>query len=144
MQLLTDEERDSSKELLRRNLQQVFEERKRFESEGRTPEEIQHLMDPVETFMKGVEEDIIFYNTLREGTIPPITIDQLQQAIVWCRIASGLTQQEFANTSGMAIEDVRRAERNEYYGVDEASARRLIARLGFEIQPITKYQLVKR
>jgi hypothetical protein len=144
MQLLTDEERESSKELLRRNLQQIFEDRKRFESEGRTPEEIQCLMDPMETFLKGVEEDIIFYNTLREGIIPTITTDQLQQAVVWCRIASGLTQQGFAEKRGVTVEEVRRNERNEYHGVDEAIARTLIAHLGFEVQPITKYQLVKR
>lgn len=143
MLILTDEQAKGTLKMVREWEKSLFEERKALEAEGRTPEEIRHLQDPRMTFYLGMLEDYLHYLRIRKGDIPLLGPNQLGLALVYCRIASGLTQEEWSQTCGVPLLVLRRNEDNEYYGVPREEIEHLIARLGYTWEPVTQYRPVR-
>jgi hypothetical protein len=142
MMILTDAQHESTKKTLRDLEWLLHDLRKEYEGRGYTRETIQALTDPYQCQILEMGEEITQYNGLKAGVIPPIDRDQFPMAVVWCRIASGMTQEEFAKKRNVSPEQLQRDERNGYHGISVTDAHRLMALTGFQLQPVSMYELV--
>lgn len=143
MRILTDAQLEQDKKTVFEMKWRLYDERKRLETVGHTGEEIDRILDPQEGMILEIMDEICAYNALRAGVVPPFTIDRLSVALVWCRIASGMTQAEFSQKRGVSVEQVDRDERNEYRGTDMPTMLLLLGELGFALAIVRNYQAVK-
>lgn len=142
--ILTDIACRKTEELVADTEYRLFQKHKDLEGNGRTPEEIERLLGPEQGFVGEMMDEVRYYRALREGIFPIITPDQFQRGVVLVRIASGKTQEQFAEMRGVPVEQVQRDERNEYHDLSAREAEQLIRLLGYHLQPVARYEIVKK
>ncbi len=116
----------------------VDAERKRFaehfeewRKQGFTPEQIDKLKEPLESFHMQLVEEIKSYERLKRGQFSEFeNLDGIGQLLIGLRIARGLTQRKLAELLGVGETMVSRDERNEYHGITVDRARRVLEALG--------------
>jgi hypothetical protein len=112
--------------------------------DGLSEEQARGSVMAAETFLAQINGELGEYLALQAGLIREVDREHLRTAVVWCRIASGKTQEEFAAIRQVPVARVQRDERNEYYTMSEENALRLIGLLGYEVKAVTRYQLVRK
>ena len=97
---------------------------------GLTPEEIERAMAPLLAFQMQYVEEVAWYERVRSGDLAPIhDLNQIGRVLIGLRIASGMTQKEFAERLGVSEAVVSRDERNEYHGISVERAQRILTAL---------------
>lgn len=144
--LLTDAELHGTEQKIRELREHLFLAQGNWVLEGRTPEEIQRLKDPLESFLQEMIEEACLYRQLKnsDAPVPEVSQEQYGRLVVYCRIRSGLTQEQFAEKRGVSLEQVQRDERNEYYGLDDRSKLHLIESLGYRLKWTPRYTIQKQ
>ena len=101
---------------------------------GLAQEEVDRAMQPLLSFQAQLEEEIAWYDAVRERHFPTIrNLTQIGRLLVALRIAQGLTQRELANRLGVNESVVSRDERNEYHGVTLERAQKIIEAIGIPV-----------
>ena len=102
---------------------------------GFSPEKVTRLMEPVESFLPQLKEDVAEYECLKRGEIGELTdLRQLGRFLIKLRIARGLTQRQLAERLRVHESLVSRDERNEYHGITSERAARILEAMGAQIQ----------
>jgi DNA-directed RNA polymerase specialized sigma subunit len=101
---------------------------------GLSSEEVERAMQPLLSFQAQLEEEIAWYDAVRQGHFPTIrNLTQIGRLLVALRIAQGVTQRELASRLGVSESVVSRDERNEYHGVTLERAQKVIEALGVPV-----------
>lgn len=109
--IFTDEEYLGAKIMLSK-WEELFAKR-----EGFSNEELEKLQSPSATYARQCLEEIAFYEQLKAGQIPEsFDVAALPRMLVCFRVASGFSQQEFAEKLGCTEQVLKTFERNEYHG----------------------------
>lgn len=113
--------------------------------QGFTPEQVERLRQPLESFHMQLFEEVESYERLKRGQFSEFeNLDGLGQVLIGVRIARGMTQRQLAERLGVSESQVSRDERNEYHGITVDRARRVLDALGVrlltrvEVEPIRK------
>lgn len=115
--IFTDEEYLGAKKALSKWEELFAKHESERAAEGFSQEERERLGSPSATYARQCLEEIAFYEQLKAGNVPEsFDVAALPRMLVCLRIASGLSQQEFAETAGRTVQEVRTSERNEYHG----------------------------
>ena len=102
---------------------------------GFSPEKVNRLMEPVESFLPQLKEDVAEYECLKRGEIGELTdLRQLGRLLIKLRIARGFTQRQLAERLRVHESLVSRDERNEYHGITSERAARILEAMGAQIQ----------
>lgn len=133
--ILTDECLKRTEDHLRRLRSRIARARKRLSlGKDRIPhDEINKVFDSYEVLARGLEESVVFYRSIRNGNLPKVHRNNLPLLVVFCRIASGMTQAEFAKMRGITTKRVAYYERNEYYGKSKTQIVQLVNSLGYRL-----------
>jgi DNA-binding XRE family transcriptional regulator len=101
---------------------------------GLAPEEVDRAMQPLLSFQAQLEEEIAWYDAVRQRHFPTIrNLTQIGRLLIALRIAQRLTQRELANRLGVNESVVSRDERNEYHGVTLERAQKIIEAIGIPV-----------
>lgn len=142
--ILTNEELECARREMHNLLDRINDYRKHLkEQEGLDASQVQRAVDPIEVLLEEHVGDVNKYILLKSGAIPEVDITRLGFLVVCCRIASGKTQEEFAQMQGILAEQVVKNEHNGYFGTSPADIQRLFEMLGYEIKPVTRYAVKK-
>jgi len=125
----------------KRAVERVGEEKKRFEetkaqlkTQGLTDEEIQRVIDPIESFHLQLKEEVESYERLKRGEFEElINLRGLGHLLICVRIAQGISQRELAERLGVKESQVSRDERNEYHGITLDRANKILEVLGAQL-----------
>lgn len=114
--------------------QRLAAQRAQLEQMDLDAEQIQRVLDPMESFHQQLAEEIRGYERLKRGEFDELSnLRGLGQLLISLRIARGLTQRELASRLDVHESQVSRDERNEYHGVTLERAQRICEALGAEI-----------
>lgn len=116
---------------------QIKLEAAKLAEEGFSAEEIQRATQPVQSFAAKLKAEIDEYQRLKRGEIESGKLedfDELGLLLIRHRIASGLTQKQFAEKLGVDESQVSRDERNEYHGVTTTRLKKLFDALSVDVQ----------
>jgi ribosome-binding protein aMBF1 (putative translation factor) len=106
-----------------------------WEREGYSPEEIERLRAPLESFHLQLQEEVESYERLKRGQFREFeNLHGLGQKLIGLRIARGMTQRELAKRLGINESSVSRDERNEYHGITVDRATRVLDALGVRLR----------
>ncbi len=106
---------------------------------GLTPEEIVRAMQPLLSFQAQLQEEIAWYEAVRERHFPTIhNLTQIGRLLIALRIAQGMTQRELASRLGVNESVVSRDERNEYHGISLERAQKIIEAIGVSVATIVE------
>lgn len=117
--------------------EQIKLEAEKLAEEGFSAEEIRRATQPVELFAAKLKAEIDAYKRLKRGEFEPVDLhnfDELGLLLIRLRIASGLTQKQFAEKLGVDESQVSRDERNEYHGVTTTRLKKLFKALSVDVQ----------
>ena len=110
-------------------------QRAALESKGFTPEQIEQGMAPLVTFHLQLQEEVHWYQRVRDGNIDPLSnLTNIGLLLIGLRIASGITQRELAERLRVSEAQVSRDERNEYHGITIDRAQRVLEAIGAHVE----------
>ena len=96
----------------------LAEHRVRLKEAGLKREEIQRVIDPMESFHLQLQEEVESYERLKRGEFEELeNLRGLGQLLIAVRIAQGISQRELARRLNVHESQVSRDERNEYFGI---------------------------
>jgi hypothetical protein len=146
MLILTDAQCKSSDRDAQSMKKRIEAKRRSLHSEGKNALEVKRLIEAEWVFMSGICEDVEFYRCLKDHRkpLPPVTSDNLGLLLIYCRIRSGKTQEEFAALRRTSVEQVIRDERNEYHQLNPSMLEYLIDQLGFSVEALQLHKAVKK
>lgn len=110
-------------------------------SEGLKGKELKRALDPIRSFCDSLQEEIEEYERLKRGEIGEFELQNLNgvgELLIRLRIASGLSQKDFADKLGVDQSQVSRDERNEYHGITLERASRILEALGIDLRSVVK------
>lgn len=117
----------------------LAEHRKRLTETGLSPEEIERVIEPVESFHLQLREEVESYERLKRGEFPAIeNFVGIGTLLVSLRIASGISQRELAKRLDVHESQVSRDERNEYFGITVDRATKILNALGAKVKTIVE------
>ncbi|MEX2347928.1 MAG: helix-turn-helix transcriptional regulator [Balneolaceae bacterium] len=106
-------------------------QKKHFIELGHTGEELERLMQPLLSFHEQLKEEVETYEQMKRGNLGVLMdFNQIGRWLIGVRIATGLSQKEFAKKIGVSEAQVSRDENNEYHGITIEKAQRLLEILG--------------
>ena len=103
--------------------------------------ELKRALDPIRSFCESLQEEIDEYERLKRGEIGEFELQNFNgvgKLLIRLRIASGLSQKEFADRLGVDQSQVSRDERNEYHGITLERASRILDSLGMDLRSVVK------
>lgn len=96
----------------------LAEHRARLTQTGLAEDEIQRVIDPMESFHLQLEEEVESYEKLKRGEFEEVeNLHGLGRLLIALRIAQGISQRELARRLNVHESQVSRDERNEYFGI---------------------------
>ena len=110
-------------------------------AEGLKGKELKRALDPPRSFCDSLQEEIEEYERLKRGEIGEYELQNFNgvgKLLIRLRIASGLSQKEFADRLGVDQSQVSRDERNEYHGITLERASRILESLGMDLRSVVK------
>lgn len=137
----TDREYQESLKRLEEGRRAIKAQRAELEGMGFGPEEVKRGLDPMRTFCIQIEEDVEYYERLKQGDIGEVAkLHNIGMKLIALRIALGVTQRELASRMGVHESQVSRDERDEYHGITMYRASRIFDALGMrmriELEPL--------
>lgn len=98
--------------------QRLDDHRSRLQSTGLAADEVERVMDPMESFYLQLREEVESYERLKRGEFNPLeNFRGFGHLLIALRITRGLTQRELAQRLDVHESQVSRDERNEYFGI---------------------------
>lgn len=108
----------------------LADHRARLREAGLSAEEVERVIDPMESFHLQLKEEVESYERLKRGEFEELeNFRGFGQLLISLRIAQGITQRELARRLGVHESQVSRDERNEYFGVTLERAVRILEAL---------------
>jgi ribosome-binding protein aMBF1 (putative translation factor) len=96
----------------------LAEHRARLTQTGLAEDEIQRVIDPMESFHLQLEAEVESYEKLKRGEFEEVeNLHGLGRLLIALRIAQGISQRELARRINVHESQVSRDERNEYFGI---------------------------
>ena len=110
-------------------------------AEGLKGKELKRALDPIRSFCDSLQEEIEEYERLKRGEIGEYELQDFNcvgKLLIRLRIASGLSQKEFADRLGVDQSQVSRDERNEYHGITLERVSRVLESLGMDLRSVVR------
>lgn len=115
---------------VREERQRIEAEQTRLKKEGASDHLINLAIDPLESFALQLEEEIRFYEDIKQGVFPELrNLSGIGRILIALRIYKGMQQKELAKRLGVSEAQVSRDERNEYYGASVEKIRSVLEAL---------------
>jgi hypothetical protein len=103
--------------------------------QGLSDDEIERAMHPVISFNLQFVEDVEWYERAKRGDFNTIDVpEQIGRLLIALRIASGLSQKDFAKCRHVTEAQVSRDERNEYHGITVERAEQIMKIYGAHLK----------
>lgn len=106
--------------------------------EGHRSDRMRRIMrDAMDSQLEELREQLAEYEALRSGKIAVLEVDGLRElptALIRARIASGMTQKDFARRLGLKEQQVQRYEATRYRGVSLERIQEVVDSLGVKIR----------
>ncbi|MBN2296697.1 MAG: helix-turn-helix domain-containing protein [Pirellulales bacterium] len=103
----------------------------RLKGSGLDRKEIKRVMDPIRSFHEQLQEEVTGYERIKRGEFDGlVNLHGLGSLLVSLRIAQGLSQRELAARLGVHESQISRDERNEYHGITQERASKILEALG--------------
>jgi DNA-binding XRE family transcriptional regulator len=113
----------------------LAEHRARLKATGLSNDEIERVIDPIESFHLQLKEEVESYERLKRGEFDELeNLHGLGQLLISVRIAQGVSQRELAQKLGVHESQVSRDERNEYFGITLERAIRTLDALNVRLR----------
>ncbi len=113
----TESEYKRAVEKVREERQRTEAEQIRLKKEGVPDDLISLAIGPLASFTMQLEEEISFYEGIKQGVFPEVhNLSGLGRILVALRINKNIPQKELAKKLGVSEAQVSRDERNEYFG----------------------------
>lgn len=108
--------------------QKIMErQRAHFKELGHTGEELERLMQPLQSFHSQLNEEVEAYEGMKHGNLGTLCdLSNIGRWLIGVRIALGMSQKEFAKELGVSGAQVSRDENNEYHGITVEKANRIL------------------
>jgi AraC-like DNA-binding protein len=127
------EYQEASQRLAQESLR-LAEHRVRLKEAGLSDDEINRVIDPIESFHLQLQEEVEAYERLKRGEFAEL--DDLRAVgplLITSRIAQGISQRELARRLGVHESQVSRDERNEYFGITLERAAKILDALNVRL-----------
>jgi DNA-binding Xre family transcriptional regulator len=127
------EYQEASQRLAQESLR-LAEHRVRLKEAGLGDDEINRVIDPIESFHLQLQEEVEAYERLKRGEFAEL--DDLRAVgplLITSRIAQGISQRELARRLGVHESQVSRDERNEYFGITLERAAKILDALNVRL-----------
>ncbi len=135
MILLSEKELKNTRELVERGLYTLEAQRAAFLEMGATPEQAEHGLGPMQSFVGDLQNQIADYEMMKRGEIQPASaFVSLGRQLIALRLARGWSQQELASHLGISAEEVVSDEINEYRNTSPQKAQRVLDALGGKVE----------
>lgn len=112
----------------------LAEHRVRLKEAGLGDDEINRVIDPIESFHLQLQEEVDAYERLKRGEFAEL--DDLRAVgplLITSRIAQGISQRDLARRLGVHESQVSRDERNEYFGITLERAAKILDALNVRL-----------
>lgn len=121
--------------------QRISEYRGRLSREGLSSEEVDRVIDPIESFHLQLKEEVESYERLRRGEFEELdNLRGLGHLLISLRIAQRVSQRELARRLGVHESQVSRDERNDYFGITLERAAKILDALQVHIRTTVESQ----
>lgn len=130
----TDHEYEVAVRRVQQQRERLRQQKESFAAEGLTAREVSRALQPQESFLAGLEDEVADYERLKRGQFG--TVDDLHAIgplLVRLRVAKGLSQRELAELLNVDPSQVSRDERNDYHGITLDRAARIMHALGYQL-----------
>ena len=118
----------------------LVDHRARLKTAGLKAEEINRVIDPMESFHLQLKEEVESYERLKRGEFEELdNLRGLGHLLIAVRIAQGISQRELAKRLEVHESQVSRDERNEYFGITLERAMKILDALNAHLR--TKVEL---
>ena len=118
----------------------LADHRTRVNAAGLKAEEINRVIDPMESFHLQMKEEVESYERLKRGEFEELdNLRGLGHLLIALRIARGISQRELAKRLEVHESQVSRDERNEYFGITLERAMKILDALDARLR--TKVEL---
>jgi DNA-binding XRE family transcriptional regulator len=98
---------------------------------GLDGDELRRAMEPMESFVDQLKEEIEIYERMRRGDLGSLhNLTSIGRWLIGIRIAKGMTQRQLAGILEVSEAQVSRDEKNEYYGITVERAQRILEAFG--------------
>ena len=127
------EYQEASQRLAQESLRLV-EHRVRLKEAGLGDDQINRVIDPIESFHLQLQEEVEAYERLKRGEFAEL--DDLRSVgplLITSRIAQGISQRELARRLDVHESQVSRDERNEYFGITLERAAKILDALNVRL-----------
>ncbi|MEX0661209.1 MAG: helix-turn-helix transcriptional regulator [Balneolaceae bacterium] len=102
-------------------------QREHFIELGHTGEELERLMQPLNSFHNQLQEEVDAYQAMKHGDLGVLyDLNNIGRWLIGVRIAMGMSQKEFAKELGVSEAQLSRDEINEYHGITVEKANRIL------------------
>src|SRR5271154_4866164 len=113
----------------------LADHRERLKESGLSPEEINRVIDPIESFYLQLSEEVTSYERLKRGEFDQLNnFEGLGGLLIALRISKGISQRDLAKLLGVHETQVSRDERNEYFGITVERANKIVEALGARLK----------
>lgn len=127
----TDTAHKKAVEKLKEDILFIQSEKRRFKEMDLNEEQIEKAVEPLITFHKQLEEEVIYYEKIKRGEFDPIiNFSTIGKSLIAFRIFIGMSQQELADKLGVSESQVSRDEKNEYYGATKERIEQIMGAMG--------------
>jgi ribosome-binding protein aMBF1 (putative translation factor) len=113
----------------------LAEHRARLKEADLSAEEIQRVIDPMESFHLQLKEEVESYERLKRGEFDELVkLSGFGPLLIALRVAQGISQRDLAERLGVHESQVSRDERNEYFGVKLERAVKILDALNVRLR----------
>lgn len=130
-----EQEYKAAVEKLKNEEKRLRDYQKELREEGLTAPQIKRLMDPLRSFAMQLEEEVAYYDKLKQGIFSPLdNFSGMGKLLVALRISKGVSQKDLADALGVDKSSVSRDEKNEYHGITVERVARILEALGVHLK----------
>jgi DNA-binding XRE family transcriptional regulator len=113
----------------------LTDHKERLKQSGLAADEIERVIDPIESFHLQLAEEVRSYERLKRGEFDQLNnFEGLGGLLIALRISKGISQRDLAKLLGVHETQVSRDERNEYFGITVERANKIVEALGARLK----------
>ncbi len=136
----TESDYQSTRNRLQQLRSQLTAQETQLRSEGLPDDQIKRALDPMRSFVSGLEDELETYVKLQRGDLSTIgelvNLHRLGRTLVALRIVCGMTQRALADKLKVDESQISRWEKNEYHGITVEKAAKILDALGVRARTI--------